>query len=65
MATVKQVCEFGVIRNSKDYSKCIDKFNEIFLEDKSFNDLTKFIESNSALNSDIDRAFSIYRKSNK
>lgn len=65
MAIVKQICEFGVIRNSKDYTKYIDKFNEIFLENKSFNDLIKFIESNSALNSDIDRAFSIYRKSNK
>ncbi|RXJ91684.1 restriction endonuclease [Arcobacter sp. CECT 8983] len=61
----KKVCEFGYIRNIKAYPNATDTFNEIFLNDDAFEELISFIETNSALNGDIDKAFSIYRKSGK
>jgi len=62
----KKLSEFGVIRNARDYPENPkDSFDEIYISDRSFHCMIKFIEENARLDPKIENAFSITRKAGK
>ncbi len=67
MAATKHICEFGSIWNAKDFSqeKPEDRFDCIFLNNRSFNNLKNFVAENNDPDSEIEQAFSLHRKKGK
>lgn len=63
MSKVKHIAEFGTIWNGKDLKpeNPVDSFDEIFLDDRSFQSLKGFVTENN----DIDPIFSFHRKKGK
>jgi len=62
----KKLSEFGVIRNARDYPENPkDSFDEIYISDRSFHCMIKFIEENARLDPKIENAFSVTRKAGK
>lgn len=65
MNKVKQICEFGIIWNVKDFDLPKDDFNCIYLDSKSFDSLKSFVAENNDPGTEIEAAFSYHRKKGK
>lgn len=67
MAASKHICEFGTIWNAKEFlpEKPYDRFDFIYLDDRSFQSLKNFVAENNDPNSDVEQAFSLHRKKGK
>lgn len=67
MKAFKSICEFGEIRRASDFSSgsLIDTANEIFLDNKSFDQLKDFVAENQDVNIEIEQAFQYFRKNGK
>lgn len=67
MATTKHICEFGTIWNSHEFQpeKPRDRFDCIYLDDRSFQSLKNFVAENNDPASEIEEAFSLQRKKGK
>jgi 5-methylcytosine-specific restriction enzyme subunit McrC len=67
MATTKHICEFGTIWNSQEFQpeKPKDRFDCLFLDDRSFQSLKNFVAENNDPASEIEQAFSLHRKKGK
>ena len=67
MATTKHICEFGTIWNSHEFQpeKPKDRFDCLFLNDRSFQSLKNFVAENNDPASEIEQAFSLNRKKGK
>lgn len=67
MATTKHICEFGTIWNSDEFhpEKPTDRFDCIYLDDRSFQSLKNFVAENNDPASEIEQAFSLQRKKGK
>ncbi len=67
MAIAKHVCEFGSIWNCLEFfpENPTDRFDCIFLDDRSFQSLRNFVAENNDPNSDVGQAFSFHRKKGK
>jgi 5-methylcytosine-specific restriction enzyme subunit McrC len=67
MATTKHICEFGTIWNSHEFhpEKPKDRFDCLFLDDRSFQSLKNFVAENNDPESEIEQAFSLHRKKGK
>lgn len=63
MKEVKHIAEYGTIWNRNDFEieMPVDSFDEVFLDDRSFQSLKSFVTENS----DIDPIFSFHRKKGK
>lgn len=59
--------EYGTVRNRNDYSgeAVKDTFNEVFLPDKAFNSLLRFVAENTTDSPGIDQAFSVHLRNGK
>jgi len=67
MATTKHICEFGTIWNSHEFQpeKPTDRFDCIYLDDRSFQSLKNFVAENNDPALEIEQAFSLQRKKGK
>ena len=67
MAETKHICEFGVIWNAKDFiaAEQNERFDSVFLDDRSFQSLKNFVAENNDPTSDVEQAFSLHRKKGK
>ena len=65
MKNVKQICEYGIIWNAKDFHNQEDSVQAIYLEPKSFENLKCFVSENSDPGSEIESAFSYHRQKGK
>jgi len=62
---VKQICEFGIIWNSKDFQEYEDSLQTIFLDPKSFENLKCFVAENNDPGNEIESVFSYHRQKGK
>ena len=65
MSKTHSIREFGSIHCKKDYPGIEDTFNDIYIEESSFNSLRNFIAENVDDDIEIDNAFSVHRKKAK
>lgn len=67
MAASKHICEYGSIWNSRDFhpEKPRDSFENLFLDDRSFQSLKNFVTENNNSTSEVEQAFSLQRKMGK
>jgi 5-methylcytosine-specific restriction enzyme subunit McrC len=65
MKQVHHISEYGVIRCVTDYPEGESAFNEIYLPEKSFNNLYKYILESQSAYLDKDLPFVLYSKSGK
>lgn len=67
MAVTKHICEFGTIWNCREFfpEKPTDRFDCIYLDDRSFQGLRNFVAENNDPNSDVGQAFSFHRNKGK
>ncbi len=65
MSKSHSIREFGSIHCKKDYPGIEDTFNDIYIEESSFNSLRNFIAENVDDDIEIDNAFSVHRKKAK
>lgn len=67
MAASKHICEFGTIWNAKEFQheEFEERFDTIFLDDKSFVSLKNFVAENNDPNSEVEQAFSLHRQKGK
>lgn len=53
------ISEYGIIREKKSEDKHNSSFSELYIDSASFKQLKLFVESNSGLDNDVDKAFKI------
>lgn len=59
---VKQICEYGIIRNARDFPQQVDSAQCITLDPGSFENLKSFVAENNDPGTEIESVFSYHRQ---